>query len=159
MSRADVNVIKDMPKMPNLTMNRSSSHEDLHSPPLNVEGRAMGRNSTLSSAKTDLNSMPVQRLPSESESKPHPHTQKNKYIQSINRQQAHLGWDTITYSTLGKPPLGKQTLKKSVASVNADYPIDVFEDSATIMREEENLDEELVATKSLFNTRNHSWSE
>lgn len=88
MNKASLNVIRDAPKMPALTMQRSSSAEDLSaSPPLNME-RTRGRNSTLSSHNTDLATKPMQRPP-------------------VDKELKNQGGDVI--NTLLSPPMAWET--------------------------------------------------
>ena len=125
MNKASLNVIRDAPKMPALTMQKSSSAEDISaSPPLNME-RPRGRNDTISSHATELATMPMQR-PTERKEPKH---QKEDPLSTL--PSPPLAWETQTFTTVGKPPLNKQDLKKSVNIPNADNPVD-FEDSGTI---------------------------
>ena len=143
MSKVSMNVIRAAPKMPALTMQRSSSAEDLSaSPALNLEP-ARGRYSTLSSRNTDRATKPMQR-PRE----PTEYT-LSKEDPDETMPSAPLVWVIQTFSTLPRPPPSKQTLKKSVNIPNADHPVD-FEDSGTVsvFRCEDLNTAELTATQS-----------
>ena len=131
MNKASQNVILDAPKMPALIMQRSSSAEDISASP-NME-RPRGRNDTISSHATEIATVPMQR-PSERKEPKH---LKEDLLSTL--PSPPLAWETQTFTTVGKPPLHKQDLRKSVNIPNdADYPVD-FEDSGTISarREEE----------------------
>ena len=138
MSKAEVAVVNAVLKKGHLTMNRSSSAEDLHlaTPSLATERpRLVSRNGSLSSAMTDIMGGPMSRPPNQT-------SQLLKPASGRNRNHAKVGWETVTYLATGKPPLGKQNLKKSVASASGDKSaISCFENSKSMVREREAIDE------------------